>query len=1105
MQYTELHLHTHYSLLDGLNTPEEYLKRGKELGMTHMAITDHGVLSGHREFQKYAKEAGIIPILGCEMYISPTDRFDKRSVKKRDDNTQAYNHLGVLAKNEVGLRNLNQLSEIAWTEGFYSKPRIDMDVLAEHSDGLIVLSGCLNGLIAKAIANEMPKHASALAAQFKEIFGDRFFIEIQGHNPKEINDGLLRVAKEYNIKPVVTSDCHHSRKEDTWLEDALLIISTKPKPDRTADFSKSQKMGMLDRLNYLYPERQMSFQDFGLFLHNAEDHMNGKWADGTDMSIVEQAIDNTNLVASMVEEYPYHENLDLLPRPTNGDPDELLEKAAMRGMVEKGLFNKKEYTDRLYEELTIIKDKDFSTYFLILIDMLKWCREQGIRIGPGRGSGAGSLVNYVTGITGVDPIEYNLLFFRFINPDRNDFPDIDIDIEDSRRSEVKAYLTKKFGNVASIATFGRFQGKNSVRDAARVFLVPLGDVNKALKSADYPPKADFFKLWLESERGRTFDKKYPEVTNLARLLYGRIRSQGMHAGGVVLSKEPITNYAPMQTAKDNSDDAGERIPLVAYDMDTVGEIGLIKYDLLGLKALTIISDTLALVKSRWDQDIDEYEIPLNDSVVFKSLSDGYTQGVFQAEGHTFTHWLLKNGAAEFNDLVIGTSIARPGPLNTVGEDYRKRKFKMEPVTYIHPIMQEFTNETLGVIIYQEQVMQAMVYLAGMKMTTADKVRKIIGKKRDVAEFEQYKDEFIKGASQNVHELVATKLWHDFEAHAGYSFNKSHAVPYSLITYWTAWLKHHYPLEFMTAVLSNEKNKDKRLDYLMEAKRLNIRFKLPDVNESNLDFEIQSDEKGEFIRFGLSDIKFISGKVGNNLMSRRPFKSYAHLQQAVFEKGSGLSTRTLQALNAIGAATFNDNPKRGDERDNLFEYLAIPAFNSAALAGHIVEQFRDLDEFSETEAFVCMGMVRDIKTGDGWARLELVDESGSASAFINPDNAVEAGKMYVFLIANNSVIRYILTDDIVSGNIGHFGEFLQAESFPDVPEPMLKVIAFTSRKTKKGQNMATVVFSDENKNLFTALVWPSGFMKAYSKCKEGAVVDVMFGQTDDGTNFIQNIL
>jgi len=1099
VDYTELHLHTWYSLLDGLNSPEEYMKRAAELGMTHLAITDHGVLSGHRDFQKHAKEAGITPILGCEMYISATGRHDRTPVKKRDDNTQAYNHIIVLSQNESGLKNLNRLSEVAWTEGFYSKPRIDMEVLEEYSEGLIVLSGCLNGLISKAIDQDNKLLADKYTREFKRIFGERFFMEVQAHNPRKINEGLLALAEKHGVLPVVTSDCHYARKEDLWLEQAMLILATSPKQNKEFDFSKSQKMEMLERFNYAYPDRQMNFEEYELFLHDAAAH---KAAAPVGMEeAFHEAISNTMVVANMVGDYPYHEGLDLLPKPKNGNPDELLEKKAWTGFKKRGLTGKPEYEARLREELDIIKNKNFSTYFLIEANAIQWAKKQGIFIGPGRGSGAGSLVNYCLEITNVDPIKHNLLFFRFINPERNDYPDIDTDVEDRRRSEIKAYMTRQFKHVASIATFGTFQGKQAVRDASRAFLIPLSDVNRALKGADWPNNMDFFEQWDKTDKGKEFRQKYPEVIKLAKFMYHRLRTQGMHAGGLVVSNQPINNYAPMQTAKDNSDPSGNRIPLVALDMNAAAELGLIKYDFLGLKALAIIADTLKSIEERHGKIIDLDSLPLDDKRVYRNLSEGYTKGVFQAEAVPYTNMIIKmGGVRNFNDLVASNALVRPGAANSsAGAAYIARKNGEEAFEYLHPDMHWYT------IIYQEQVMLTMTEIAGMSMSTADKVRKIIGKKRDVSEFEAYKSEFIEGASKKITEKQAEQLWHDFEAHAGYSFNKSHAVAYSMVSYWTAWLKEYYPLEFMTAVLKNEGDKDSRLDYLMEAKRMGIRILLPHVNASGMDFEIQSDDNGDFIRFGLADIKYISGKIGSRLIQHRPFESYQHLYDVTMTKGSGITTRTLQALNAIGGASFPDNPRTGHERDNFYEYLSIPAFESKDLPPKTKAQFRPLYDFAQDETFVSMGMVRGIKTGPGWARIEIVDESGSAGVFTNEHTPIESGQMYIFLIANNRVARYMKIDEFDQKNEDDFTQFLMAMSFPDVPPGMYRVVSFSSRTTKAGKRMAHAVLSDEHKNLQTVLVFPSQFMKCYSRMREGQVVDVVLKETQDGAVFVENVL
>lgn len=1101
--YCELHLHDYYSTLDGLNSPDEYFERAAELGMTHLPETNHGTLVGHRPFQKAAKKAGIIPILGVEAYISATDRFDRRSNAKRSDGTSVYNHIILLAQGEEGLNTLHTLNENAWRDGFYHKPRIDMDLLEEHNSGLIVLSGCLNGLIAKAIAQDDWDKATAIAARLKSMLGDRFFIEVQDHNPFDINAGLFKIADTMGIPPVVTSDCHYARKEDLWKEEAMLILSTNPKRNNKAEMSKAQKMDLLERFNYLYPDRTMTFQEIEIYLRSREEHLEAFAAQGWDRTDI---VDNTMEIASRIGEYPFHEALDLLPRPKKGHPDEILVRKAFEGLRKLGLGKKQEYIDRLEEELKIIKDKKFSTYFLIVSNMINWARGQGILVGPGRGSSAGSLLCYCLGITQVDPIEHGLLFFRFLDVDRNDWPDIDVDFQKSRRGEVKNYLRRQFKHVAEIMTVNEFQGKSAVKAAGRVFGVPVAEVNKATKSVDTPPdKPDlFWPAFEKSEKGSAFRKKYPEVMELARVFSGRISNIGKHPAGIVMGSEPLQNYFPIETAKDPQDKDGARVPVVAMDMKDADEAGLIKIDALGLKTLDVLADVLEAVYGRHGRYIELTAIPLNDKKVFDMLSKGYTRGVFQAEGGTFTKWLLETGATEFNDLVIGTSIARPGPLTTVGEIYKRRLAGKEAVSYPHEVMEKVLNETLGVIVYQEQVMLAMTELAGMKMSTANKVRKIIGKKLDKKEFLPYMEEFVNGASQKVSKQVAEKLWHDFEAHAGYSFNKSHAVVYSLLTYWTAWFKANYPTEFIYAILKNEKDgtdaKDKITEYLIEAKRLGVRVLLPHVNKSGKEFTME----GDAIRFGLVNIKFVADKTADNLMAYRPYRDYAHLEAKVKEKGSGLNSRCLQGLNAVGAAAFPDNPKTGEERDNLYEYLSVPAFAAKELPPRITAQIRPLDEFEEKGCFIVMGMVRKVVRKDHWARVEILDETGTAGIFHNYHTPIEEGQMYAILVGDNRVARFVKLADIHSKSDNLLVQHMAATNYPDLTDGFYKVIAFESTKTKAGKKMAYMVFSDAEKNLIRVMAFPNDYIKAYSKCVEGAVIYPQLKQTEEGAYFIESV-
>jgi DNA polymerase-3 subunit alpha len=1073
--------------MDGLNSPRELLQAAQDLGQTAMAFTDHGTLSGLRDGQRAARDLGMKPILGVEAYISATDRFDKRSIKAREDNTQVYNHLIVIAKDRAGFKNLNTLSEKAWTEGYYYKPRIDRELLAEHRDGLIVLSGCMNGLISKAIERENMDEAEELTAWFKETFGPNFYMEVQPHNPQTLNAALLDLADKYSVEPVVTADCHFAKPEDRWIEEAMLILSTSPKRNEEATYDEAKKMEIFDRLRYLYPDRPISFEEIDVYVMGRQtirEQMEKQGFTRTDV------YENTVSIANQIGEYDFPEGLDLLPKPKT-DPNKRLVTLCNEGMKRRGLAGKKEYEDRLAEELEVIKKKNFASYFLVVAEMIQDAKKQGIMVGPGRGSGAGSLVNYSLFITEVDPIKYGLLFGRFINEERNDFPDIDSDFEDRRRREVKEYLVRKFKNVASISTFSTFADKGVVRDAARVFGVPLGDVNKALKTVEK------FEEYETSPNTSDFRKKYPEVTDLARKLRGRIRGTGMHAGGVVVANQPIFNLAPIETRKEPNSVVDQRLPVVALDMGEVESIGMIKIDALGLKTLSVISDALKLIEIRHNRAINLLDIDLDDPKVLATLSAGFTKGVFQAEATPYTNLLIKMGVDDFNDLVASNALVRPGAMNTVGGTYIARKQGREQTRYVHPIMEEFTKDTYGVIIYQEQVMQACVHLAGMSWAEADKIRKIIGKKKDVHEFDAYKDKFLVGASEHIDVAQAEHLWHDFEAHAGYSFNKSHAVAYSMLTMWTAWLKYYYPLEFMTAVLRNEGDKDAITEYLIEAKRMGIKILLPHVNESGLNFQIE----GDAIRFGLGNIKFISDKSAPHIIKHRPFINYEALREIAEQKGSGITSRMIGALNAVGAAAFPDNPRSGREKENYYEYLNIPSFDLSKVTPKIQAQVTKAEDFEEKGCFIMMGMVKKIKRAETWARVEFVDETGAVGVFVNPNTAIETGKMYLFLVGDNRIHRYLELDDLDRADDA-LVHYLSQDSL-SIPDDAYYVLDFTNYKTKAGKMMAHVVLSKNNKEMRRVMVFTKNYAAALTRMRPGNPVKLSLAtMQDDGTLYVK---
>jgi len=795
-------------------------------------------------------------------------------------------------------------------------------------------------------------------------------------------------------------------------------------------------------------------------------------------------------IYNKIEDYDIKSGLNLLPVQYRNPGDEL-KKLALEGLKDRGLDTNEEYLKRLDEELQIIGEKNFEPYFLVVRNMLNWAKKEGIMVGPGRGSSAGSLLCYAIGITDIDPIKHGLLFFRFINPERNDFPDIDSDIQDSRRDEVKDYLVRQYRHVASIATFLEFKDKGVVRDVARALNIPLPDVNKVLKTVD--TWDDF----CTSKNAEWFRDKYPEVVIYGEQLRGRIRGTGIHAAGVVTSKEPIFKYAPLETRSVTGSD--DRMPVVAVDMEEAERIGLIKIDALGLKTLSVLKDTLDIIEDRHGKKIDLLKIDMDDKNVYQMLSEGYTKGIFQCEATPYTNLLIKMGVKNLAELAASNALVRPGAMNTIGKDYIARKHGRQNIAYLHQILKPFTEETYGCILYQEQVMQACVELGGMTMAEADKVRKIIGKKKDAREFDVFKDRFIKGASKFIAPNDALDLWHDFEAHAGYSFNKSHAVAYSTLSYWTAWLKYHYPIEFMFALLKNEKDKDTRTEYLIEAKRMGIPIKLPHINDSDKDFKIE----GKGIRFGLSAIKYISDTIADRYIAARPFKSFKEVEEFTFTKGNGVNSRALQAMNAIGALTFPDNPADAAKvKENLYEYLNLPEFNMP-VPQHYYAYINDIEEYEEKGAFILMGMVKSIKRSKGWSRVELLDKTGSVGIFDEENTTIEAGRTYIILANDNRVVSAVPADEIKDSK-DPLVKFLNYKMLPYKDDEMF-VVSFKPRMTKAGKKMASLTLADAGRELHAVTVFPTAFPKAYMNVEAGNVYRFTFGKTKDGTVIMEDVV
>jgi DNA polymerase III subunit alpha len=913
-------------------------------------------------------------------------------------------------------------------------------------------------------------------------------MELMPHNGAEVNKQLADLADEFKVQTVVTPDCHHVDSSQKEIQEFKLLMNSHAKVQKGVTYDKAAKHDdMMKRLDYLYGEdRQMSFNKFDIHLLSYDEMKVAMESQGI---VREDMYINSIAIADKIEDYDIKDGLNLLPVQYK-NPDKELKSLALEGLKARGLDANQEYLDRLDEELEIIKAKNFGPYFLVVQSMIAWAKKEGIMVGPGRGSAAGSLLCYSLGITDIDPLKYGLLFFRFINPDRNDFPDIDTDIQDSRREEVKDYLVRQYRHVASIATFLQFKDKGVVRDVARVLDIPLTDVNKVLKLVD---------TWDEYCSSRTtawFREKYPEVEIYGDKLRGRIRGTGIHAAGVVTSKEPIFRHAPMETR--SATGSSDRIPVVGVDMEEAERIGLIKIDALGLKTLSVIKDTVDMIKKNHFKDINLLEIDLDDANVYEMLSSGYTKGVFQCEATPYTNLLIKMGVKNLDELAASNALVRPGAMNTIGKDYIARKHGKQNVSYTHQIMKEFTGDTYGCVLYQEQVMQTCVHLGGMSMSEADKVRKIIGKKKDAKEFDEFKDRFVSGASKFISPNNALDLWHDFEAHAGYSFNKSHAVAYSTVSYWTAWLKYHYPLEFMFALLKNEKDKDGRTEYLIEAKRMGIPVKLPHINDSDADFKIE----GKGIRFGLTGIKYISDNIAEKYIAARPFKSYKELEEFTFTKGNGVNSRALQALRVIGAANFSDNPRNEQEiKENLYDYLNLPEFN-ITVPSHYHAFIQEVCDFEEKGSFILMGMVKSIKRGTGWSRVEVLDKTGSIGIFDEEQTTIEPGKTYLLLATDNRIVSAIPIEEIKTSPHA-LVKFLNYRQLPFTEEEMF-VVSFRPRVTKAGKKMATLTLADTSRDLHAVTVFPTAFAQAYMHIEEGNSYKFKFGKTKDGTVIMEEV-
>jgi DNA polymerase-3 subunit alpha len=871
MFFTHLHTHSHYSLLDGMNRIDDIISWAEKMGVNSIALTDHGVLYGAIEFYIKAKEKGIKPIIGCEMYLAPRSRFDK--TPKID--TKFY-HLILLAKNYEGYKNLLKLVTIAELEGFYYKPRIDKEVLKQYSNGLIALSACLRGEIPQALLNNDFELAKKLVKEYKDIFGeDNFYLELQDHpeldEQNKVNELLYQLAKETNTKAVLTCDSHYPFKEDNNIHEVLLAIQTgsdTSSDDRLTMIRTDLHLKTLDEILPRYQDKQDLFQN------------------------IEEIVNQCNL------EIP----LETLIFPQYQTPDnkpafEYLKELVYENFSRINFTNQEEAKKRLDYELSVIEKTNFADYFLVIYDIIRFAKENNILTNT-RGSAAGSLVAYVLGITHIDPIKYDLYFERFLNPERIEPPDIDLDVADDRRQDIIGYIAQKYGqdHVAQVLTFGIMKSRLAVRDVNRALGHPYSLGDQIAKLIPQNLKIDEA-LNTVPELKQLYDTNndVKEVIDIARRLEGLARHASTHAAGIVIAPEPIVNFTPLQHSS-----RSEKEIVTQYEMNSLKHIGLVKIDILGLANLTIIRNTLRIIRKVYGQEIDLDSLGFDDKKVYQLLSKGETIGVFQVESEGMRKYLKELKPSSLEDIIAMLALYRPGPMELIPQ-FIRRKHGEEKYSYLHPALKPILDKTYGICVYQEQLMKIAHDLSGFSLAEADVLRKAIGKKIKSL-LEAQKEKMINGMVKNgISKEIALQIWEWVEPFARYGFNKGHSASYARITYQTAWLKAHYFDAYMAALLTSDfGNLDRIAIEVKECERLNVKVLPPSVNYSFVEFGV--DKESHNILFALSAIKNVGIGVAQMIQEERqkngPFKNLSDFIKRIPRQV--LNRKTLESLIKSGA-------------------------------------------------------------------------------------------------------------------------------------------------------------------------------------------------------------
>lgn len=1077
-EFVHLHNHSEFSLLDGMSRPSEIVEIAKRHGMDSIALTDHGTMSGTFQFQLAAEKAGINAIQGVEAYYVPSLASDD------GDKSAERFHLILLAKNDEGLRKLFKLQQKSWVHGFYYKPRIEWDDLEYLSGDVIVLSGCMASILCRTLSSGDESKATQIVEDFHKQFNADYYVELQPWNFDGLNNQLLALAKSFDIKVVGTIDCHYPTHSDKGYEEVLLMTGQMPSL-KAGDKRYAQEhvaeahqcYDLVDKINVLYPNRRLRFDAHNNYVMSADEVKRHFLEVGVTEDVYTATLEVADKCKSKIKT-----GQNLLPKFSNKfDSAFYLKEIAELGLQELRLSKSEAHVERLNEELAIINSLNFNDYFLIVWDICSFADRSGIARGPGRGSVGGSLLAYCLGITKIDPIKYGLFFHRFINPERVSWPDIDLDFEDKRRDEIKEYIIETWGEdcVAQISTFGEFKAKSVVKNAASVFQIPFQEMNKL--TAKFETLEDL----KHSKDGRAFLDQHPYIYSIASRLENRVRTAGMHAAGVVISSKPLWEVAPIET-RGNDGDSKDRIKVTAFSMDEVEKIGLIKFDILGLKALAVVNDCINKIKERHNENVESRSLGLDDLAVIERFNSDSLVGIFQAEGAGYKNLISDMGINSFDDLVASNALVRPGAYDTQGKEYIDCKRGKKEVVYPHEILSEMLRETYGTFVYQEQLMQASVTLADFTWAEADTLRKIIGKKRDAAEFEPFQEKFVTNAQKYISKKAAEKMWRDFEQASTYMFNKSHSVGYSMLSYQTMWLKHHYPTEFLWACLTNEKDNGDINAFLTEANRLNINILPPDINRSDDKFSLEDNS----IRFGLGNVSGCGNSAISEIKSKRPFRSYEELTGKCAKRS--VRANVIENMAKVGALA---SIGYGEEYDHKKYYL--PILNWSAWVeedkslSHILSK---LDEVGagldgETNAangiHVIRAVVKSAKRKPNYFRVEFEDSTGANSFFADDKEAAIRAKDYLIALVGSKTLLAFADANDEDSTLMQFINKWENDEFEKLPnvnpwgEGRYHAIIISSRsfKTKTGKEMANAwVFEITSKTFNKIVIFPSQYGK-----------------------------